>query len=319
MPKAKRKTKRVAVDPPPPTRSRRQGGGDRDDEEVEIVRLGAGANNTNQGTPTPFQQLFAYDKTRTTEEFALSVESVKTAEDSLVLHVPNETWEKIWQGQFIELSTLLPKSAVPQKTDGNVYVSETGQFSVRSKPARPIQNIREWTDAFMVYMAIYIKKFPNQAGAMLEYMSVIREVESYSKGSMTWRSYDEGFRLRRSLDKKPWDSINYTLWLRTMTFPTLPTAVETPFKPNQAGAFPQRGFPQQMQSTPMATQNTSKGTCYRFNSLDGCPYPVCKFSHICLACRGSHSVTACPRTLGTQNFRRGGSNVGQRKPKPGFN
>ena len=39
-----------------------------------------------------------------------------------------------------------------------------------------------WTDAFIIFMAIYITKFSDKASELLQYMSIIRESESRNKG-----------------------------------------------------------------------------------------------------------------------------------------
>ena len=52
---------------------------------------------------------------------------------------------------------------------------EDGQIKVKPKSKeKNITNISEWTDAFLICSAIYLKKYPEQTQAMLKYLSSIR-------------------------------------------------------------------------------------------------------------------------------------------------
>ena len=89
----------------------------------------------------------------------------------------------------------------------NITLSEQGLLEVVPKSNRQITNIREWTDAFLVYIAIYIKKHPSKAGELLQYMATIREAEGRNSYSLAWKSYDQNFSFRQAVSPMSWAKI----------------------------------------------------------------------------------------------------------------
>ena len=72
----------------------------------------------------------------------------------------------------------------------NLCINENGEVEIKSRSPKAIQNIREWIDAFIIFMAIYIKKFSDKASELLQHMSSIREAESRNKeGGGGWKVY----------------------------------------------------------------------------------------------------------------------------------
>ena len=53
-------------------------------------------------------------------------------------------------------------------------VIKNGQLVVARQHLRAITNIHTWTTAFIVYMSIYLEKFPGKAQEMLRYMHNVR-------------------------------------------------------------------------------------------------------------------------------------------------
>lgn len=71
-----------------------------------------------------------------------------------------------------------------------------------SKPKTPL-SIQQWTDAFLIYMAIYIDKYLEQAPHHLKYCFFIREMHKML-GNKSWRAYDENFRMLRESSDLQW-------------------------------------------------------------------------------------------------------------------
>ena len=282
-------------------RSRRQGGGDVEGqmartvetqthaEPAEIVRLSSD-EEPKGNVQNPFDVLFPRQGIENEKSSQLSLTShtnfdlpnttFQRADDPLTMHVSKELWQKIWTGDYINLSLLLKKNA--DSTRGSSFaINEQGEIEIKPKAAKSIQTIREWTDAFLVFAAIMIHKSPNKANELLQYMAIIREAESRSAGSYSWRAYDEAFRMRQALQPQSWSEINADLWLRMMTLPAHPASLSRP------------------SVTPPAPKLRP---CFQFNSSNGCSFRQCKFDHVCLACRGTHSQQSCPRYL-DQPFR----------------
>ena len=93
-------------------------------------------------------------------------------------------------------------------TNTTFSINESGQIDVKPKASKSVKSICEWTDAFLIFSSILIKKYPGKAGEFLQYMSLIRDAESRCFGSFAWRAYDEGFRLRQAIEPMSWAKIH---------------------------------------------------------------------------------------------------------------
>ncbi len=69
------------------------------------------------------------------------------------------------------------------------------RFGLIVNTSKEIFSIEVWSDAFLVYMSIYLEKHPKEARYMLKYASVIRQFAQKIKG-LGWKSYDENLRKR---------------------------------------------------------------------------------------------------------------------------
>lgn len=85
---------------------------------------------------------------------------------------------------------------------------------------------------------------------------------------MGWKTYDERFKLRRSVDPNiPWSKVDYELWLMFMTWPSL----------QPAGSH----------------TNPPHYKCYNFNFKGSCDRPGCHYLHKCIRCSGVHPRYLC--------------------------
>lgn len=64
-------------------------------------------------------------------------------------------------------------------------------------------SIQQWTDAFLIFMGIFIEKYPEQAPHLLKYCYFIREMNKML-GDKAWRIYDENFRMLKETVELPW-------------------------------------------------------------------------------------------------------------------
>ena len=104
---------------------------------------------------------------------------------------------------------------------GAVHLNKQGVLESRPKIVKEqVSSIEKWTDAFLIFSSIFLKKHPSKTQELLQYMSIIREATSRSPSSFAWRQYDEHFRLRQATQAQPWNKINADLWLRVMTMST---------------------------------------------------------------------------------------------------
>jgi len=303
---------------------RRVGGGDREEtqrqEEArpEVVQLSTDARES--GIDNPFERIFNSGSKSNTDsqirDFSLPVEAFRCADDDLTLHVQNELWQKIWNGEFINLAMLLKKSP-DSSSNSNLVVNELGHIEMKTKQTKSVQNIREWTDAFLIFSAIIIKKSPEKAGDLVQYMALIREAETRSGGSLAWQHYDEGFRMRQALRPQPWSSMNSDLWMKTMgslTHSQQPGYMSAPTSAINRAA-------NDAPTVASAPKRRSIRPCFDFNAIRGCTFKMCKYDHVCLGCRGQHTQMKCPRAVDNMPFHGGnGANRSfQKQPKYGRN
>jgi hypothetical protein len=265
-----------------------------DDASPELVCLNSGEERERAGMAceNPFVNLLATAAETVDmnfDNFELPREVIRCVNDDMSVHVLPETCAKIWRGEYINLASLLKKDPMSDR-GSNISLNEHGLLEVVAKPSRQIRNIGEWTDAFMIFMSIYIKKFPSKAGELLQYMSTIREAEGRTGSSFGWKSYDENFRYRQAVNPVSWAKINIDLWLKTMTG----VQSQSNYVVNKAT--------KSYSNSKQAQANTT--CCFDFNSPRGCRYPNCRYAHKCLICKGAHNQMRCTQTMLKQNFRK---------------
>lgn len=78
--------------------------------------------------------------------------------DTVGEHVPHKFKKKIWDGTFIELSTLLKSQREIEETEGDLKCKK-GKLCIEKRSSGVELSINDWTSAFMVYMSVYIEKY----------------------------------------------------------------------------------------------------------------------------------------------------------------
>ena len=209
------------------------------------------------------------EPTRTTSSF-----------DPIGGHVPQKLREKIWEGQFIDLSLLL-KTARDLETDmtqGELKIQD-GKIIISKNERSSYLTIERWTSAFLIYMSIYLEKYRTRAQELLKYMRDIRLAASRSNG---WFKYDEQFRLRMSADiHSSWASINTEFWL---------LYISGSQRPSTDNAVKGNPLP------PVTLGSTVKNYCNHYNSGNNCRFfPRCRYKHACKSCDGQHPSVRCPK------------------------
>ena len=135
--------------------------------------------------------------------------------DPVGANIPLKIKEKIWAGEYIELSLLL-KSAKDLIHDpqynGDLAV-KGGQLAVVQQKPSQIKNIHVWTSAYMIYMGVMLEKWPNKGQEYLKYMYNVRLAAERGSGT-GWVAYDEQYRLRKArFPFTSWGDIDMELWL----------------------------------------------------------------------------------------------------------
>lgn len=202
-------------------------------------------------------------------------ETLRLGGEDMSSHVPHQLCQKIWSHQYINLNLLLKGNVELQDfcSGGLLHITDKGQIETRPKTVKEkVTTIEKWTDAFLIFTSIYLKRYPDKTQDLLQYMNIIREAAARSS-SLSWRTYDEQFRLRQSTNPQPWGKLNSDLWLRVMTVSSASTQLES--------------------------LRVSKAHCLDFNN-GFCPYNPCKFTHTCSNCGGSnHGRQTCFKLVTT--------------------
>ena len=232
------------------------------------------------------------------QTISFSENRVRLGAEDISSHVPTQLCKKIWAHEYINISLLLKGSVELQDLFSSGVVHLTGKGHLEARPVvntkDKVTSIEKWTDAFLIFASIYLKRFPSKTQEILQYMNIIREAASRS-ATFTWRSYDEQFRLRQESEVESWGKINSDLWLRLMTSSTV--------------TAPQASTTSNTSSTSKLDPTRVIGTCFDFN--DGfCPRFYCKFKHVCSNCNNpNHGRVTCFRQAssasdrGSTNFR----------------
>ncbi len=190
---------------------------------------------------------------------------VDLAGDSLGTHITGTIREKIQNGEFIDLALLLDKTPEGQRSASKLIIVNGELVSQPPKKIR-IGDIGQWTDAFLIFMSIYLETHPNKTQQLLKYVQTIRLAASRSNEG--WRSYDEQFRVKKTRNPSgSWGEIDSELWLLYIHVT-------------------------QNQSNTSTSNSRSDRVlkCYDFNYKGICHRAVCPYHHTCIKCGQEHSA-----------------------------
>lgn len=182
------------------------------------------------------------------------------------IFVSDQIKEKIWNSKFVDLAQLL-KSNVQNPSDNHLHLAFSNDklvFQAQPKGKR-IDNIDNWTEAFITFALIYIQRHQTRASELFKYMAIVRGAAQLNPFGNCYQ-YDIQFRLRMSNDpSRSWSNIDGHLWITCSLFGTSSST---------------------QQPRPL-------GICYDFNYKGGCFKSFCKYAHTCMICKAAHPVGSC--------------------------
>jgi hypothetical protein len=118
-------------------------------------------------------------------------------------HVPAQVRAKIWAGQFVEMSELLPPPTYPERRPP------------QKQPQHPAPiRIQDFASAFHAFIVIRTERFPGDAPGMLKHLETVQTM-SRNFGSQAWLHYDRGFRW--AMQHNPaiqWGSLDVELYMQ---------------------------------------------------------------------------------------------------------
>lgn len=198
-----------------------------------------------------------------------SVSSLASFDLPLGSELSDKAKSKIKNREYINLYTLIS----PEEPNAPFSISSPDGPEIilrANQPKRAIQNIEQWTNAMLVYAAVYIEGHPSELNAILTYINFVRSMARKTQGT-AWRNYDETFRRVRESTPIPWDKP-----LINQYFEAVISSLQGPFRGSQAST--QRRVP--------------AGYCYKFHE-SACHRSDCRYKHVCFICSGRHSYRAC--------------------------
>lgn len=230
---------------------------------------------------------------------------------SIYDHVTQKNREKVWSGEFIDLSLLSPSHhySSPNEEFNIAWRSgddgDTPAFSLVQKSKSKIKSFAQWESLFDIYHAIYVAKsaLQSQASALVSYKNNVRMLHSKNADYL---AYDETFRTLRlqkgwAWDHKPGD----LMW--SAAFPTLPKG-----RPDQdSQPFLPKGN--------KANNPSKRGRyCFKFNDPQGsrCTAGDCLYPHVCSVCSKPHPRSKC-RSAARARGSFGSSQPGAAPPSKG--
>ncbi len=203
-----------------------------------------------------------------------SIQPLQSICGSIHSHLSTCIIEKIWQGEYVDFAILINKNNNEVKNQLNLTLSHDGNICVvPQKEKLKFLTFELWSDAFLIFMFVYIEKHPEKAGELILYLNMIRKMNA-RYGWAAAKTYDENFRYR--LAKNPtrsWSVIDGELFM----FNCLPPSS------NQNHAKPNNNV------------NAQKGrnVCYAYNR-GNCSANNCKYDHRCSKCgHQNHPSVKC--------------------------
>jgi len=197
--------------------------------------------------------------------------------------------ERIWANQFIDLGLLISEAA-----HETTYLSSSLSFQQnQTHRIKTINSIEQWSDAFLIFIAIHTEHCPSDTQDILKYMQLIRTM-SRDAPSRVFLAYDRDFRKLRCHFSLPWCLLHQELFYSV----SKAAGVQGRQYPNQHRMFPQR---RQLMGK---LQPFPNGYCFTFCSEGRCSNPTCNFTHKCPTCNGPHGLPQCPGSRQFTQFKR---------------
>lgn len=213
--------------------------------------------------------------------------------------VPAKLAYKIESGAFIEMADLLPERL-------GSYHNEEETKGKTKKLA--VTNILEWLQCFSIYVAVRGQKQPERIRDFMGYQALIIDAYMEYKGNC-WMGYDRRFRqICASQPGRHWDAIHPTLWNLAFAGQAKTTRCMHCFSLSHRSGDCELAPSNKSQhfnhllSSDQGSQR--RQLCFQWNETPSvtCPYPNCKFEHVCYICAYdpkvtdiSHKAMYCPK------------------------
>ena len=151
------------------------------------------------------------------------------------------------------------------------------------KKKKRLLSILEWLQCYAVYVAVVARKQPGCLADLMGYQSLIIEANMEYKNDC-WIGYDCRFRQQAASNPRtPWSTVDTTLWslafaghARTWRCKHCFSLAHQSTDCDLSPEIPNKSL----------QKNQCLQFCFRWNEIVSptCPYPNCKYQHICYIC-----------------------------------
>ncbi|CAI5798418.1 XP_028590673.1uncharacterized protein LOC114599482 [Podarcis lilfordi] len=199
-------------------------------------------------------------------------------------HLSKRKRDKILNGDFIDMFTLLPPAQIKGKGEKKRYYGKKRYRSPRAE--RTFEN---WLNGYQVFMGIVLGCYPKRGLHLASYLAHVRRACELA-GDEAAISYDEDFRRNASLlSSTRWDQRDNNYWMEHVG-PNIEKKTHDQAKPGKV-------------------DTKRRKQCWDFNR-GNCQRTSCKYLHECDKCLGSHPAINCYKSK-QQPFRGGRGHLHQ--------
>ncbi len=214
--------------------------------------------------------------------------------------VPPRLAQKIWVGEYVDMSELLPE----RMGHGD---DTSGRAGETKRKRRKVSSALQWVECFHTYIGVVAQRQPERVADLLAYANLIVHASRKFKGE-GWLQYDRNF--RKSAEVHPgirWAEANTSLW--TLAFcnaqprPHCELCFSIDHETEQCDEYSPPEEPAKRRPAP-SSENYPRPQgktpiCVNWNRRS-CTSSTCSFQHICLECHQRHKEKDCSVAVGKQ-------------------
>ncbi|CAG2235118.1 unnamed protein product [Mytilus edulis] len=213
-------------------------------------------------------------------------------------HVSSKVKSDVWCDNYVNFALLLPSNIDDTCNESTLFENLNITISNR-KSNKELLSIHQWTNAFDIFMSIYLEKNLRSARALIKYGFNVRSL-CKSLGFQAAKVYDEKFRKIRKILGLQWDQINDELWRSAALYER-----QSDFSGQNKKSYAKtsNSAPNSFQRRAQHQYQFPNGYCWAFCKSGECTAKFCKLKHQCVHCSKKHCTLTCPEQKGKQaNF-----------------
>ncbi|XP_071150452.1 uncharacterized protein [Mytilus edulis] len=213
-------------------------------------------------------------------------------------HVSSKVKSDVWCDNYVNFALLLPSNIDDTCNESTLFENLNITISNR-KSNKELLSIHQWTNAFDIFMSIYLEKNLRSARALIKYGFNVRSL-CKSLGFQAAKVYDEKFRKIRKILGLQWDQINDELWRSAALYER-----QSDFSGQNKKSYAKtsNSGPNSFQRRAQHQYQFPNGYCWAFCKSGECTAKFCKLKHQCVHCSKKHYTLTCPEQKGKQaNF-----------------